>query len=69
MRIRWSNRLEIVDAHLRAKNLRKAKKWAAEILNDEVAEFYLSEEELEYLSLVLKLPRMKDWKRPDPQQP
>ena len=65
MRIRWSNRLEIVDAHLRAKNLRKAKMWAAEILQEDEVEFFLSKEELEYLRLVLKLPKIMDGNRPD----
>ena len=60
MRIRWSNRLETVDAFLRAGNLPKAKQVSLDILQKEGIDVMLSDDEVEYLRLVSKLDKIID---------
>ena len=66
MRIRWSNRLETVDAFLRANNLRRAKHIAREILAKQGADEMLSDDEIEYLKLVVCLDKILDTGRVSP---
>lgn len=65
MRIQWTNLLDIVDAHIEANNLNRAKKFAKRTLEREDAELMLSEKELTYLKLIIKLPEIKDLKTLD----
>lgn len=52
---RWSNRIEIVDGFLKTHELRNAKAFALNILEEPDAEMMLTENELEYLRLVVSL--------------
>ena len=60
MRIRWSNRIAVVDGFLRSNNLKEAKKLAKEILTDPEASFMLSHDEQEYLKIVTVLDKIED---------
>ena len=66
MRIRWSNRLETVDAFLRAGNLPKAKQVSIDILQKEGIDVMLSDDEVEYLRLVSQLDKIIDTGRVSP---
>ena len=52
--------LDIVDAHLQANNLQRAKKFAIQTLEREDALDMLTHDEIQFLRLVIKLPEIKD---------
>lgn len=58
--IKWTNRIEIVDGFLRQKNLSGARKFAKEILKQPEAEEMLTENEMEYLKLVISLETLEN---------
>ena len=60
MRIRWSNRIAIVDGLLECNNLKEARKMAQEILTDIEAPAMLSKDETQYLKLVVALEKIED---------
>ena len=60
MRIRWSNRIAVVDGFLGCNNLKEARRLAHEILTDIEAPAMLSEDETQYLKLVVALEKIED---------
>ena len=60
MRIRWSNRIAVVDGLLQSNNLKEARKQALEILRDFESDWMLSEDETQYLKLVVALEKIED---------
>lgn len=53
MRIKWSNRLTIVDLFLRKKDMESASQFAGAVLSDPESEEMLTKEEVDYLKLVV----------------
>lgn len=52
---KWTNRIEIVDGFLKLRQLQKARKFARSVLKEPNAELLLTENEIEYLKLVISL--------------
>jgi len=61
LKIKWSNRLEIVEGFLRMQNLDKARDYAKELLTEVDAEIMLSEDEIEYLKIVVAFKSIEDY--------
>ena len=55
MRIRWSNRIAIVDGLVETGNIKGAREMAKEILTDIEAPIMLSDREITYLKTLLDL--------------
>ena len=60
MRIRWTNKIDIVDGFLEIGNLVSAKEMALQILKSPEAGDMLSEDEIEYLKIVVALNKIDD---------
>lgn len=64
MRLRWSNRLTIVDRFLAQKNIKAARSFAQAILADPSSKVMLSEDELDFLKLVVTADQILDDMQP-----
>ncbi len=58
--IKWTNRIEIVDGYLRLKDLSNARIFSKEILAHPEAMEMLTENEIEYLKLVISLETLEE---------
>ena len=58
---KWTNRIEIVDGFLKLRQLQKARKFARGVLKEPNAELMLTQNEIDYLRLVISLKTLEDF--------
>ena len=56
MSLQWTNKLIIIRKLVSDGRLRAAKEWARELLTEKSSKMMLTDEEFEYLRLLIKLP-------------
>lgn len=61
IRYKWTNKLDLLDSYLKSGNLGVARRFAMKVLDTDGVNEMLTEDEIEYLKVVIALNSLNDW--------